>query len=144
MSSKLAIKITCLTAILGCPVSLFAANEIKCPPIEYVKSNFAGTMNTIKRRAPNTFAAESDQIIYDYENKLYWVTRTDYLKTHEDYDFNEAHKLAEISINNIAIAKTEYAEGYPGLIACTYLDNYKNVAAYLVDGSIGNSINKIK
>ena len=59
--------------------------------------------------------------------------------TQQDYDFNEAHKLAEESINNITKAKTEYAEGYPGLIACSYLDKSQNVIAYLVDGSIGNS-----
>jgi hypothetical protein len=137
MLIKSTLKIVCIALLVNISGTAFAANEIKCPSPEYVKSNFAGTMNTIKRREPKTFAAESDQIIYDYDNKLYWITRTAYVTTAEDYDFNEAHKLAEISINNIAIAKTKYAEGYPGLIACTYLDKNENTLAYLVDASIG-------
>lgn len=127
MELKSIFKNCVIVGLLSCSLSVFAQSEkIKCPSIDFVRLIPPGNLNTIvrydlEREHRIEFDVKGWDYYYDIASKLEWKLHI-YVKTAQDYDFNEAFKKAQYALANIVKVENDNADENRVYAECRYLD----------------------
>lgn len=126
---------TCVTvALLSTSISVFALNEqIKCPSVEFIKSQFTDALNQVTKIESNRFDVAYDDLKFDTDSQRHWSIDV-FVNTTTEADFTEAYKAAKNTIASIARPQKAYLDAHENF--CGYMDkngNATGVELYLYE-----------